>query len=193
MSGQTNLMAQLYDFFLEPFLMNCKKRVAHVLHQYKLAPAIDICCGTGTQVKFLQALGIPSFGLDLDKGMIHHASKKSKIQSFLVADACHLPLRDSSFGAAILSFALHEKPEEERKIVINEALRILRPEGIILILDFENPWDKPSRWGAFLRQAIERLAGKNHYRLSQEFLRKGGLSAFLKRVNLGESERHWGK
>lgn len=186
----SNLEAKLYNIFLEPFLKNLKLKVAQIVGRYELNPVIDICCGTGAQVNYLQAGGRRSFGVDLNSGMIRYATTKYKSPRFLVADARRLPLKDNYFGAAILSFALHEKPEKERKSIINEALRSLKPDGLIFIVDFENPWDKKSSAGALLRNFIERLAGKEHYRFGQDFLKKGGLSALLKRLGLVTIERY---
>ena len=70
-----------------------------------------------------------------------------------------------------------------------EARRVLTREGRIIILDFENPWNWPSRVGHMVISGIERLAGKEHFRNGRQFLLKGGLRAFLPEHDLRVLER----
>ena len=190
MNEEPQMYARLYDILLEPFLKNMKRKVAQIVARFELNPVMDICCGPGAQVNFLKVAGLNAFGTDLDWSMIRYASTKYRNSSFFVADARELPLKDNSIGAVLLSFALHENPERERKNIIREAMRTLKPDGIIFIVDFNNPWDLKSRAGAFVRNLIERLPGKDHYQNGREFLKTGGLSAFLNRVGLVEIERY---
>ena len=61
-----------------------------------------------------------------------------------------------------------------------EVRRVLHGEGRALFIDFERPWDLMSRMGRVFTYGIERMAGKDHFRNGQRFLREeGGLRAFL--------------
>ena len=67
--------------------------------------------------------------------------------------------------------------------------RVLRPDGRLIAVDFENPWDAASRAGALFTRAIERLAGREHYGNGRDFLRRGGLRGFLRENGFVEVAR----
>ena len=56
------------------------------------------------------------------------------------ADTLAFP--DSHFDRVILFFLLHEQPQEVRQKELTEALRVLKPGGELVIVDY----GKPSRW-----------------------------------------------
>ncbi len=129
------------------------------------------------------------FGLDLDCKMIQHASSKYPQISFVCADAGHIPFQNKSMKAVVISYALHEKPLELRIKILEEAKRVLSPEGKIILVDFEMPWNRKSRWGSLFISSIERMAGREHYRNSRQFLKAGGLQALIQTNRLHPVER----
>jgi ubiquinone/menaquinone biosynthesis C-methylase UbiE len=54
-------------------------------------------------------------------------------------DASKLHFPDASFDAVVLFFLLHEQPEAVRRATLAEALRVTRPGGSIVIVDYHNP------------------------------------------------------
>jgi len=54
-------------------------------------------------------------------------------------DASQLHFTDASFDAVVLFFLLHEQPEAVRRATLAEALRVTRPGGSILIVDYHDP------------------------------------------------------
>jgi len=67
-----------------------------------------------------------------------------------------------------------------------EIKRILRPEGKMVIVDFDRPWSLKSRIASLYVYGIERIAGKEHFLNGRNFLKKGGLTAFIGRYGLEE-------
>ncbi len=55
------------------------------------------------------------------------------------ADASSLPHADASVDRALLFFLLHEQPEAVRRATLAEALRVVRPGGRIVIVDYHRP------------------------------------------------------
>jgi len=53
------------------------------------------------------------------------------------SSALHFP--DASFDSTLLFFLLHEQPEMVRRATLLEALRVTRPGGKIVIVDYHNP------------------------------------------------------
>jgi ubiquinone/menaquinone biosynthesis C-methylase UbiE len=54
-------------------------------------------------------------------------------------DSAALPRPDASYDNALLFFLLHEQPEEVRRATIAEALRVVKPGGRIVIVDYHRP------------------------------------------------------
>jgi demethylmenaquinone methyltransferase/2-methoxy-6-polyprenyl-1,4-benzoquinol methylase len=129
-------------------------------------------------------------GLDLDQKMIHYSSTKYPHISFVPADAVHIPLKNRHFKGIVLSYSLHDKSPEMRSKILEESKRLLEAEGKMLLVDFENPWNKRSKLGSFFVYLIERIAGKEHFRNGRQFLKQGGLRSFLKQNGMIEVERH---
>jgi len=178
---KSQLTIYFYHFILETILRGIKKAITAEILKHNPENVLDVCCGTGAQLKLISSRGIPGIGIDLDKAMIKFAARKNPPASFLVADALSLPFKEASFSLILISFALHDKPEKTRIQIMEEAKRTLQPGGHILILDFENPWNKHSRVGAILRTMIEILAGREHFRNGRDFLKRGGLTDFIRR------------
>jgi len=60
-------------------------------------------------------------------------------------NAVHLEFPDNHFDTVLLFFLLHEEPQEYREKTLEEAMRVLKPEGKLVIVDFGNA----SRWHPF--------------------------------------------
>lgn len=54
-------------------------------------------------------------------------------------DSAHLHFPDASFDTSLLFFLLHEQPENVRRATLAEALRVTRPGGKIVIVDYHKP------------------------------------------------------
>lgn len=180
----------VYDWSIEPLLAKIKQKVREYILQYDLFPLLDLCSGTGKQCAVIKKDRERVIGLDLDLKMVEYALSRYPQIPFVCGDASRIPFKDKSFKAIILSYALHEKAPELRKKILDEARRLLMPEGKIILIDFERPWNRVSRLGGLLTWMIERTAGGDHYRNRQKFLKQGGLRAFIIRSNLIEIERH---
>lgn len=56
-----------------------------------------------------------------------------------LADASALPQPDASVDQVLLFFLLHEQPASVRRATLAEALRVLKPGGKIVIVDYHRP------------------------------------------------------
>jgi len=54
-------------------------------------------------------------------------------------DSSALDIQDASYDRALLFFLLHEQPEEVRRRTVAEALRVVKPGGRLVILDYHQP------------------------------------------------------
>lgn len=55
------------------------------------------------------------------------------------ADCAALPMAEGSVDQALLFFLLHEMPEPVRRATLAEALRVLRPGGRLVVVDYHRP------------------------------------------------------
>lgn len=55
------------------------------------------------------------------------------------ADAAALPMADASLDQVLMFFLLHEQPEAVRRASLAEAMRVLRPGGRLVIVDYHRP------------------------------------------------------
>lgn len=184
---------RIYEVVIEPLLRRWKTRVTAQIRQTPDA-VLDVCCGIGTQCRMISRLA-PAVGIDLDLSALRYARRMSPGVLFVCADAAHLPFRRSVFQAAVISMALHDKAEALRKSMIGELLPMTAADGKIILLDFERPRSAKAHIGYAMIWAIERLAGREHFRNGREFVRRGGLGGFLRRLNLQTETVHqsvWG-
>jgi len=54
-------------------------------------------------------------------------------------DSSALPMASGSYDRALLFFLLHEQPEDVRRKTLAEALRVLKPGGTLVIVDYHQP------------------------------------------------------
>lgn len=134
----------------------------------------------------IQKSGLDAIGLDLDARIVAYGASRYLGTRLLCADAVRIPLRDASCRAAIVSFALHEKPQEMQTAILREVRRILHPEGCVILADFERPWSFLSRLAGFAIALIERAAGREHFKHGRHFLAKGGLHGLIRRSGMEE-------
>ncbi len=184
------LGAWLYSSTIDFLLKNPRNRVAEYARHYNLFPLLDMCCGTGAQCRILVDSKNQTFGLDLDLKMLVYASSKSPRIPYICADASRVPIKVTSIKGMILSYSLHEKHPKIRQKIISEARKLLIPDGKIIFLDYDAPWNSKSCLAKLYNSLIERGGGTEHYAYFQNFLRRGGLSGFIKQENINEIERH---
>ena len=106
------------------------------------ARILDVACGTGDLSLALDA-GTEAVvvGLDLCRPMLEIAAAKSKDRGmkipFVEGDALNLPFGDKSFDGVSIAFGLRNLASLEEGL--RELLRILRPGGIVAVLEFSRP------------------------------------------------------
>jgi ubiquinone/menaquinone biosynthesis C-methylase UbiE len=62
-------------------------------------------------------------------------------------DSTHLAAADGRYDRALVFFLLHEQPSHDRERTLNEVVRVVRPGGTIVIVDYAMPrWWHPLRY-----------------------------------------------
>lgn len=107
---------------------------------------LDVGCGTGTlaiQIKKEYGNEVNVYGIDPSPQMIPYAIEKAKKEqctiSFEVQAIQSLKFPDNTFDVVFLSLVLHHIPEHHRIAGINEIMRVLKPGGRLIIVEFNAP------------------------------------------------------
>lgn len=178
MAGSFLDMARWYDPLFTGVLRNLRVQGTRLAPLKNGMKALDIGCGTGKQLASYQEMGVELFGVDLSTPMLRVAIDNLAGKAGLVnGDALKLPFRGATFDLVIASLFLHQINSQERILVLDEAIRLLKPGGQILLIDF-HPVGNKSLNGKLTYLAIsvlEFFAGKEHFRNSRDFLSKGGV------------------
>jgi len=180
---------RIYDWSIELILRKTKQGISRYISEHNLSPALDICSGTGRQCHLIGINKQKIIGLDRDLKMIQYAKSKYPSIPFICADAADVPLKNRYFNGIVISYSLHDKPPELRSKMLNETKRLLAPEGKMILVDFEQPWNRWSRLAGVYTYLIERMAGREHFRNGRQFLKQGGLKALIKQNGITEIER----
>ncbi len=191
MSNDYDVSAIIYDPVLFLALKPVRIAVMHELSDYKNKSIIDLCGGTGNQLKLLSKNNFTDLScLDLSKSMLKIAAKHNKNIKIYNQDATKTNFENQCFNIVIISFAIHEKDRDTQKNLIKEAHRLLKHNGLLLIVDYI--FDKKSNFFAKKTiSLIERIAGKEHYNNFKNYIKNNGLSSLIKqdKFKLSKSKR----
>ena len=171
-------IAPIYDIVLYPFVHKLRHRLLELCIEQNYDSILDVCCGTGRQLKMLQRQGFSVRGVDLSEEMLRVSQKGPYAPDCLNEDATQMSFDSDSFHAAMTTFALHEKPFETARSILEEMLRVVRPGGHLILTDFDFN-AQSSRFSKAIIRVFEWNAGGEHYQNFKEFIRFGGISKLM--------------
>ncbi|MDD2731175.1 MAG: class I SAM-dependent methyltransferase [Candidatus Portnoybacteria bacterium] len=103
---------------------------------------LDLGCGNGRLLDLLRDKKINYIGIDNSSALIAAAQKRHPGADFRVGDALNLPFSDNYFDIIYSIAVLHHIPSEElRTKFLEEAKRVLKPGGILIITVW-NLWQR---------------------------------------------------
>jgi len=182
--------AKIYDRLLAPFIGPIRKQVLALVKKYQYSSILDVCCGTGDQLKLLKAHGFEGEGVDLSDAMLEVSQKGEHRADCRKQDATEMSHADARFDLVMTAFALHEKEHETARKIVEEMVRVTKEGGDMLIVDYElSP--QTALFSTWMIYFIEWLAGGEHYRNFRAYIAKGGLPALLPDLELTERERYY--
>lgn len=152
-SNKKQFIRQLFDSIVPTYdLLNrilslgidirWRKSIIKIIGGVKNKKILDLCCGTGDLSRILSKNGADVFSLDFSLPMILAGIKKNWITKYPVnADASVLPFKDNSFDILSIAFGIRNIPDIDN--FISDAFRVLKPEGLLIILELTRPDNKP--------------------------------------------------
>jgi demethylmenaquinone methyltransferase/2-methoxy-6-polyprenyl-1,4-benzoquinol methylase len=119
-----------------------KRRVVNLASVKPGNYALDLCCGTGDIALALARQGAETTGLDFSEKMLEVAKARSqKLKSssphFIQGDAQQLPFPENSFDIVTVGYGLRNLASWEKGL--EEMLRVAKPGGRIIVLEFGKP------------------------------------------------------
>ncbi|SHK83311.1 demethylmenaquinone methyltransferase [Maribacter aquivivus] len=143
-----------------------RKKVVEILKKEKPQSILDIATGTGDLAIALVKTGAKKIvGLDISPGMLAVGKDKvtdKKLNStieMVVGDSEKLTFEDNSFDAVTVSFGVRNF--ETLNTGMAEILRVLKPNGTLVVLETSVPTKTPYRQGySFYTKNILPLIGK---------------------------------
>jgi demethylmenaquinone methyltransferase/2-methoxy-6-polyprenyl-1,4-benzoquinol methylase len=161
-------IAPRYDFIndLQSFGLHrrWKARLVQLASVRPRSRALDVCCGTGDIAFRLADAGADVTGMDFSEPMLRVARQRSGrdrnpnvIPAFLQGDAMALPFEAGAFEIVTVGYGLRNLANWEAGVA--EMLRVLRPGGRMLVLDFGKPQNRVWRalYFAYLRLCVPLL------------------------------------
>jgi len=97
-----------------------------------LTPRLRNRLGAGARLDVVDILPI----------QLHNLARKLGADERVVlqrGDSSALPAADASYDQVLMFFLLHEQPEAVRRATLSEALRVLKPGGRLVIVDYHRP------------------------------------------------------
>ena len=143
-----------------------RKNVVQMVKDTSPQSILDIATGTGDlAIMMAQTDATRIVGLDLSEGMLNVGKDKVKALKLdhriemIVGDSEKLPFADNTFDAITVAFGVRNFENLEKGL--SEILRVLKPNGIFVILESSVPTKFPFKQGYNIyTKAIVPLMGK---------------------------------
>ncbi|MCX6143092.1 MAG: bifunctional demethylmenaquinone methyltransferase/2-methoxy-6-polyprenyl-1,4-benzoquinol methylase UbiE [Ignavibacteriales bacterium] len=165
-----NKIAPHYDFlnhFLSAgFDIRWRRKAIRLLGEYHPKSILDIATGTADLAIEASRLPVSSiFGVDLSPEMLKYAQQKivrRRLQSLITVEegsAEHLRFPDDTFDAVMVAFGIRNFSNLDQGL--GEMLRVIRPGGAAMILEFSRPRRSPFKqlYALYFARILPRLGG----------------------------------
>lgn len=143
-----------------------RKKVLQLVAAKNPESILDIATGTGDlAILMTQTNASKIIGLDISEGMLEVGRKKISEKNLqnriemILGDSEKMPFPENHFDAITVSFGIRNFETLEKGL--SEILRVLKPNGIFVILETSNPTKTPFKQGYnFYSKYILPLIGK---------------------------------
>ncbi|MEO7975930.1 bifunctional demethylmenaquinone methyltransferase/2-methoxy-6-polyprenyl-1,4-benzoquinol methylase UbiE [Flavobacterium sp.] len=162
-SGNYDSLNRVISFGID---VKWRKKVLKIVSDTKPKIILDIATGTGDlAILMAQTNAEKIIGLDISAGMLEVGKKKieekklSAIIELVLADSEKIPFGDNYFDAITVSFGVRNFENLEKGFA--EILRVLKPNGVFVILETSVPDRTPYKQGyKFYTRNILPIIGK---------------------------------
>lgn len=137
-----------------------RKKVTKLIDPRPGMKILDMAAGPGASSEPLFKAGAEVTSADFSQGMLDAGKKQRPYLNFQLADALNLPFEGNAFDLYTISFGLRNTHKTES--ALKEALRVVRPGGRLVIVEFSAPTWRPFRtiYTNYLMSALPWIAKK---------------------------------
>lgn len=174
--------AGIYDRLFDSMNKGLKLVGIRMFRPSKEMSILDVGCGTGSHLELYKRYKCDLYGLDLSPSMLGIARERLGDSAQLdLGNATAMPYEDDKFDLIISMLSLHEMSPEIRVAVLDEAKRVLKNDGHILLIDFHpGPYQPLQGWISKIVIFFSELAaGREHFKNYRQFIATKGLSMLL--------------
>ncbi|XOD68187.1 MAG: bifunctional demethylmenaquinone methyltransferase/2-methoxy-6-polyprenyl-1,4-benzoquinol methylase UbiE [Flavobacteriales bacterium Tduv] len=141
-SSRYDMLNRFFSFGID---LRWRKKVVCLLRKFYPNELLDVAAGTG-DMSIMVAKYFPAsrvIGLDISEGMLDVARKKVLFKrleqriSLMQGDTEKIPFDMDRFDAVTVAFGVRNF--ERLEVALREIHRVLKPEGVALILEFSHP------------------------------------------------------
>jgi demethylmenaquinone methyltransferase/2-methoxy-6-polyprenyl-1,4-benzoquinol methylase len=161
--GKKEQVAQMFDNISENYDglnrvislgidVKWRKKVVKIVGKNNPKQILDIATGTGDLALMMASLNPERIvGLDISSGMLEVGKrkiKKAKLSNkieMIVGDSEEMPFKDGTFDAITVSFGVRNFANLAKGI--KEIALVLKPDGVLVILETSNPTKFPFKQG----------------------------------------------
>ncbi|RXK49799.1 bifunctional demethylmenaquinone methyltransferase/2-methoxy-6-polyprenyl-1,4-benzoquinol methylase UbiE [Aquirufa rosea] len=148
-----------------------RKKAINLLKNKGIKTLLDIATGTGDfAIEALKIQPEKIIGVDISQGMLNFGIEKIKKMGLenrihlQLGDSEKLPFEDESFDAITVSFGVRNYENLEKGLT--DMLRVLKPGGYCLILEFSNPRKFPMKqlysfYSSFILPLLGKMISKD--------------------------------
>lgn len=172
-----------YDIFIAPNQDKSFRLVKNIIDEN--STVIDAGCGTGRFAFSVEDKVNKVDGVDLSERNIKVAKNKlTKSNSpkikFYHSDIYHFfENGEKHYDYAVMSYVIHEIDENLR----NDILKTLSENADkVILIDYLHP--RPNNYWSWLNEAVEFVAGKEHYTNFKSYLKHGGIKGLAEQNGL---------
>ncbi|NDE71933.1 MAG: demethylmenaquinone methyltransferase [Actinobacteria bacterium] len=137
-----------------------RKSVVKIIDPKPGMKILDIAAGPGSSSEPLHLMGADVIALDFSEGMLEQGRKVRPYISFIKGDALNLPFENNRFDVTTISFGIRNTKDYEA--ALREALRVTKPGGRMVIVEFSTPTSKFFRniYMNYLMKFLPKIAEK---------------------------------
>jgi demethylmenaquinone methyltransferase/2-methoxy-6-polyprenyl-1,4-benzoquinol methylase len=162
-SGNYDNLNRVISFGID---IKWRKKVLQIVSESSPKTILDIATGTGDlAILMAQTNAEKIVGLDISAGMLEVGIKKitdknlSNTIEMILGDSENMPFEDNSFDAVTVAFGVRNFETLEKGLA--EILRVLKPNGVFVILETSVPDKTPYKQGYnFYSKNILPIIGK---------------------------------
>jgi len=117
-------------------LMPSKQRLIEYINEQSPKEVLDFGMGRGAWWKHIDENNVSLTGIDTSDYMVNYAKSQYPNKHILLSKCNRLPLADSSFDMVVLAHVL--SVVRDPTSVLDEAHRVLKPNGTLIIINHDS-------------------------------------------------------